>query len=132
MGRIGAHTGGHLDILVNNAGAAYEARVGSGAMSVRDAWNASWDVNVTGTHVLMDRAAPLLLKADDPRVLFLASGTSSLGETEGGELPALKRLNASPEAGCACRLSFSFSFSLLWDPEEPPFFFGFVFFLKKK
>lgn len=43
-------------------------------------WNKSWDVNITGTQVLTHALVPLLLKSSDPRLLFLASGTSSMGE----------------------------------------------------
>ena len=98
---IAAHTErGHLDILVNNAGAAYDSRIASGAMGMREAWNASWDTNVTGTQVLTSLAVPLLLKAEDPRLIFLASGTSTLKGTERRDSEMLKRLNASPPAGC--------------------------------
>ncbi|MDI1489988.1 MAG: hypothetical protein OHK93_001187 [Ramalina farinacea] len=97
---IAAHTErGHLDILVNNAGAAYDSRIASGTMGMREAWNASWDTNVTGTQVLTSLAVPLLLKAEDPRLIFLASGTSTLAGTESKENDMLKRLNGSPPAG---------------------------------
>jgi NAD(P)-dependent dehydrogenase (short-subunit alcohol dehydrogenase family) len=49
-------------------------------MSMRELWNRSWGVNVTGTQVLTHALVPLLLKSSDPRLLFLASGTSSMGE----------------------------------------------------
>lgn len=64
-------------------------------MSIREAWNASWDTNVTGTHVLTHTAMPLLLKSGDPRLLFLMSGTASLMETE----DATSRLNQAPPKG---------------------------------
>lgn len=90
-----------LDILVNNAGAQFDAQIVQGKMTVREAFNKSWDVNVSGTHVLTMHAVPLLLKSDDPRMLFLTSGTAPLTETEFTEKdgPIYARLNASPPAG---------------------------------
>ncbi|KAK7934534.1 hypothetical protein PG985_000029 [Apiospora marii] len=62
-----------------------------------------WDVNVSGTHVLTQLAAPLLLKSGseggNPRLLFVTSGTSTLAETEDFDTPMGRRLNASPAAG---------------------------------
>lgn len=68
-------------------------------MSVRDAFNATWDTNVSGTHVLTSLAVPLLLKSRDPRLMFVTSGTSSLTETESVDSPPLQRINASPPKG---------------------------------
>lgn len=90
---------GKLDVLINNAGASFDYAASQGKMSVRDAFNSAWDVNVTGTHVLTNEFAPLLLKSSNPRLLFVTSGTSSLQETEQFDTPQLARLNASPEAG---------------------------------
>lgn len=50
----------------------------SGDMSVREAWNASWDVNVTGTQILTETFAGMIVKSKNPRILFITSGTSSL------------------------------------------------------
>jgi len=47
-------------------------------MSIREAWNASWDTNVSGTHVLTHTMAPLLLASASPRLLFITSGLSNL------------------------------------------------------
>lgn len=47
-------------------------------MSVREAWNATWDINVTGTHICTQTFLPLLLKSPDPRLIFNTSGMSSL------------------------------------------------------
>ena len=89
---------GRLDALVNNAGAQLDALVGQGKLTKRQMLNQNWDINVTGTCILSDLAIPLLLKSEDPRVLFLTSGTASLTETEmEGAISA--RLNVSPEAG---------------------------------
>lgn len=93
---------GHLDALVNNAGAGFDGKIRDGSMSLREAFNASWDTNVSGTHVLTHLAVPLLLKSSDPRLLFVTSGTSSMFETEPenwGNMVHLPRLNASPEKG---------------------------------
>ncbi|KAJ7844125.1 hypothetical protein B0H14DRAFT_2777697 [Mycena olivaceomarginata] len=95
-------THGHLDVLINNAGAGFDGEIRDGAMSIREAFNASWDTNVTGTHVLTTLAVPLLLKSANPRLLFLTSGTSSITETDPavwGAFPALARINASPAKG---------------------------------
>lgn len=49
-------------------------------MSTREMWNASWNVNVTGTYILTETFVPLLLKSSHPRLLFITSGTSTLTE----------------------------------------------------
>ncbi|KAM0716955.1 hypothetical protein Q7P37_006807 [Cladosporium fusiforme] len=90
---------GELDTLINNAGANFDHAASQGEMTVREAFNASWDVNVAGTHIMTHEFAPLLLKSSQPRLLFITSGTSALTETENFEYPPLARLNASPEAG---------------------------------
>jgi NAD(P)-dependent dehydrogenase (short-subunit alcohol dehydrogenase family) len=71
-------------------------------MSLREAFNASWDTNVTGAHVLTTLAAPLLLKSADPRLLFITSGTSSMTETDPSlweTVPTLAGINVSPAKG---------------------------------
>lgn len=93
---------GRLDALVNNAGAGFDGQIRDGGMSIRDAFNASWDTNVSGTHVLTHLAIPLLVKSSDPRLMFVTSGTSSISETDPenwGNMQHLARLNASPEKG---------------------------------
>ncbi|KAJ7353070.1 hypothetical protein DFH08DRAFT_738910 [Mycena albidolilacea] len=93
---------GRIDILINNAGATFDGAVPDGTMSLREAFNASWDTNVSGTHVLTTLAVPLLLKSADPRLLFITSGTSSMTETDPSlweTVPTLARLNASPAKG---------------------------------
>lgn len=95
-------THGHLDILINNAGAAFDAEHIAGRMSIRETFNASWDVNVSGTQVLTALAVPLLLKSADPRLLFVTSGTSSLYETVSEnctDAALAARINSSPEKG---------------------------------
>jgi NAD(P)-dependent dehydrogenase (short-subunit alcohol dehydrogenase family) len=90
---------GRVDVLINNGGASYDPLVDQGKMSLRDALNASWDTNVSGTHVLTTLAIPLLLKSADPRLLFITSGTSSMRETERFNNPTHVRLNSSPAKG---------------------------------
>ncbi|KAI3317356.1 NAD(P)-binding protein [Xylariaceae sp. AK1471] len=90
---------GRLDVLINNAGASFDYDMLEGRMSLREGFNASWNVNVTGTHILTTLAVPLLLKSSDPRLIFIASGTATLAETERTDVPALARINSSPPAG---------------------------------
>ena len=54
-------------------------------MTARQAWNKAWDVNVTGAHIMTTTFLPLLLKSQDPRLLFLTSGLSSLRENSDGD-----------------------------------------------
>jgi NAD(P)-dependent dehydrogenase (short-subunit alcohol dehydrogenase family) len=92
-------TFGRLDILVNNGGAGFDGTLRDGQLSIREAWNKSWDTNVSGTQVLTTEAVPLLLKSTDPRLMFITSGTSALTLTEKFDHPALQRINASPAPG---------------------------------
>jgi NAD(P)-dependent dehydrogenase (short-subunit alcohol dehydrogenase family) len=64
-------------------------------MSIREMWNQSWNVNVTGTYVLTVTFAPLLIKSSEPRLLFITSGTSTMTEHDN---PALA-INKSPAKG---------------------------------
>jgi NAD(P)-dependent dehydrogenase (short-subunit alcohol dehydrogenase family) len=90
---------GKVDTLINNAGANFDGEAAAGNLSLRKAWQKSWDVNVAGTHVLTTTFVPLLLKSKDPRLCFVTSGTSALTETEKFDYPPLARINASPPAG---------------------------------
>ncbi|KIW75845.1 hypothetical protein Z517_10590 [Fonsecaea pedrosoi CBS 271.37] len=72
---------GRLDVLINNAGGQLEPRMSSGELTMRQMWNKSWDVNVTGTYILTYTLIPLLLKSSDPRLLFITSGTATLTES---------------------------------------------------
>lgn len=90
---------GRLDVLINNGGASFDAVHQAGKMTLREAWNASWDTNVSGTQVLTTLSIPLLLKSANPRLLFVTSGTSSLQETERFDGPVYQRLNGSPDKG---------------------------------
>ncbi|KAI8182453.1 Short-chain dehydrogenase/reductase tropE [Colletotrichum sp. SAR 10_75] len=77
---------GRLDYLVNNAGKILTYT------SPREAFNAMYNTNVSGQHVVTLSFAPLLIKSDDPRLLFLTSGTAHLArfaeEFWPGEAPA--------------------------------------------
>ncbi|KAI2605447.1 NAD(P)-binding protein [Hypoxylon fragiforme] len=96
---IASRFAGRLDVLVNNGGGTFDQHVPAGNLSLREAWNKSWETNVTGTHVLTTLAVPLLLKSADPRLLFITSGTSALKGTEDNVTPAMQRLNFNPEPG---------------------------------
>ncbi len=90
---------GRLDALVNNAGANFDAELQAGKMSHREVWNKTWDVNVSGAQVMTELFMPLLLKSNDPRLIFITSGTACLTETEVSDNPMLERINAAPAAG---------------------------------
>jgi NAD(P)-dependent dehydrogenase (short-subunit alcohol dehydrogenase family) len=93
---------GRIDTLINNAGAGFDVDIRDNKVGLREGFNAAWDINVSGTHVLTTLAAPLLLKSADPRLLFITSGTSSLIETDPGmwhNMEHLACLNASPPKG---------------------------------
>ncbi|KAI1069510.1 hypothetical protein LB507_008557 [Fusarium sp. FIESC RH6] len=82
---------GKLDALINNAGAQLDQQATAGKMTAREMWNKTYDFNVTGTHILTWNFAPLLLESNDPRLMFIASGTSSLAGTENPDFPANKQ-----------------------------------------
>ena len=90
---------GRVDVLINNAGASFELEVQAGRLTLREAWNKTWDVNLSGTQVMTELFMPLLLKSNDPRLLFITSGTACLTETEIINSPMLERLNTSPAGG---------------------------------
>lgn len=71
----------HIDSLINNAGAGYDHEAKAGKLTIREAWNKTFDVNVSGAYMVTHVFMPLLLKSADPRLLFLTSGLSSLTRT---------------------------------------------------
>ncbi|KIX98126.1 uncharacterized protein Z520_06206 [Fonsecaea multimorphosa CBS 102226] len=83
---------GRLDVLVNNAGSQFDLKLSTGELTMREMWNKSWEVNVTGTYILTYTLVPLLLKSSDPRLLFITSGTSTLAEHTNQAMP----INRSP------------------------------------
>ncbi|OAA36864.1 NAD(P)-binding domain protein [Metarhizium rileyi] len=84
---------GHVDVLVNNAGADLTTL---SQLSIREGWNQTYDVNVTGTQLFTSAFASLLLasKASPPRLLFITSGLASVGERAAGLSP--KYMKAPP------------------------------------
>jgi NAD(P)-dependent dehydrogenase (short-subunit alcohol dehydrogenase family) len=80
-----------------STGAGYDHAYQTNTMSLRDAYNKTWNVNVTGTHIMTMTFMPLLFASSSPRVLFSASGTASLIETEDPNL--FFHLNDAPPAG---------------------------------
>lgn len=90
---------GRLDVLVNNAGGNFDNELQERRLSLRETWNKSFDVNVSGTMVITSDFVPLLLKAPNPRLLFTTSGTSTLAGSESTSTPPLKAINSSPSAG---------------------------------
>lgn len=84
---------GRVDVLINNAGGQFDPLVKAGKLTVREAFNKAWDVNVAGTHVLTETFAPLLLKGSNPRLIFMASGTATLAGTDNTNIPVNKPAN---------------------------------------
>ena len=60
---------------------------------MREMWNKTWDVNVTGTYIVTHTLMPLLLKSPDPRLVFITSGTATLAESTNLAVP----VNHSPK-----------------------------------
>ncbi|KAJ9619714.1 uncharacterized protein PV06_00004 [Exophiala oligosperma] len=89
---------GNLDVLINNAGVGVDREIQAGKLGLRDGWNRTWDVNVTGAHVTTTLFVPLLLKSSKPRLLFMTSGTSVLADTERMDAN-YATINAYPPAG---------------------------------
>lgn len=55
-----------------------DQQIDRGNMTVREAYNRSWNINVTGAHILTLTFLPLLLQSAEPRLVFNTSGVSSL------------------------------------------------------
>ena len=49
---------------------------------MRQMWNQSWNINTVGTQIMTSVFMPLLLQSNNPRLLFITSGTSTLAGTE--------------------------------------------------
>ncbi|KAL4940176.1 hypothetical protein BDV06DRAFT_213706 [Aspergillus oleicola] len=79
---------GKLDALINNAGAQFDQAAAHNELTLREAYNKSWDVNVTGTHIMTYTFVPLLLNSSSPRIIFVTSGASTLKGTESRTIPA--------------------------------------------
>jgi NAD(P)-dependent dehydrogenase (short-subunit alcohol dehydrogenase family) len=93
---------GRLDSLINNAGTychffrqysrltivggSFDGimRNDPSPKGIRAAWDKTYSLNVTSTQVVTDIFAPLLIASPHPRLLFVTSGISSLGNCSGG------------------------------------------------
>jgi NAD(P)-dependent dehydrogenase (short-subunit alcohol dehydrogenase family) len=64
-------------------------------MTMREMWNESWNVNTSGTQIMTSTFIPLLLRSNNPRLLFITSGTSTLAGTNNLTLA----INKSPAKG---------------------------------
>lgn len=97
---------GKLDVLVNNAGKFTTYDHGQAVLIIvaggshdavmyknptmaglREAFDHTYSVNLTSTHVLTHVLAPLIIKSSQPRVLFVTSGLSSLELCSGDNHP---------------------------------------------
>jgi NAD(P)-dependent dehydrogenase (short-subunit alcohol dehydrogenase family) len=76
-----------IDVLINNAGASFDQEVPKGTMTIRQAYNKAWNVNVAGAHVVTETFLPLLLRSSDPRLIFNTSGLSSLHDSSDVDNP---------------------------------------------
>ena len=74
------------------AGGQFDQQLAQGKMSMREMWAKTWDVNTTGTYIVTEAFAPLLLKSTDPRLIFITSGTSTLAESDNLKIPVNKPL----------------------------------------
>ncbi|CAM6004115.1 unnamed protein product [Sphagnum balticum] len=61
----------HIDVLINNAGAAF-GNTPESKLTLREAFNKTYDVNLSGTHIMTYTFIRLLLRSSDPRLLFVA------------------------------------------------------------
>ncbi|KAH0370270.1 NAD(P)-binding protein, partial [Aureobasidium melanogenum] len=74
-----------VDVLINNAGTvrgSFDHLAANGKMSQRENWLKAWNVNTVGTQIMTHTFVPLLLQSTNPRLVFLTSGTSTLGGPE--------------------------------------------------
>jgi NAD(P)-dependent dehydrogenase (short-subunit alcohol dehydrogenase family) len=89
------------DVLRLTAGASFESVLdqpkedGSGKWTAKDIWTRSYNLNVVSTHFLTETFVPLLLKSDEPRILFISTSISSLTHQGAGPYP----VDLSPPAG---------------------------------
>jgi NAD(P)-dependent dehydrogenase (short-subunit alcohol dehydrogenase family) len=79
-----------MNVLTKVPGAQFDNKYFAGElgnMSMRDMFNKSWDVNVSGTHILTHTFIPLLLNSSEPRIVFITSGTANLTDSTNMALP---------------------------------------------
>lgn len=67
-------------------GGQFDQQYYQGRMAMRDMWNKTWNVNVTGTYIMTHTFVPLLLKSSDPRLIFITSGVSTLAGSADGSI----------------------------------------------
>lgn len=65
--------------MLTDAGATFDIEYLRGNVGLRDCFNNAYDVNVAGTHVMTATFVPLLLKSNDPRIIFVA-GLSNINQ----------------------------------------------------
>ncbi|WWC61901.1 uncharacterized protein I303_104487 [Kwoniella dejecticola CBS 10117] len=86
---------GRLDVLINNAGILIDHQGQSEGLTTRQIFSKSFDVNVTGAHIVTDTFAPLLVQSRDPKLLFLGTSMASLVISQNPSL----YFNQSPPSG---------------------------------
>ncbi|KAJ5116904.1 hypothetical protein N7456_001252 [Penicillium angulare] len=77
---------GYIDALINNAGANFDIPHLAGKVSLRESFTNAYDVNVAGTHVMTHTFVPLLLKSNDPRLIFVG-GLSQINKAAQSYFP---------------------------------------------
>ncbi|RYP91674.1 hypothetical protein DL770_002199 [Monosporascus sp. CRB-9-2] len=70
-----------IDVASDESIAKAFETIREGTLTTREAWNKTFDVNVTGAYLVTTSFMPLLLKSTDPRLVFVTSGLSSLTRT---------------------------------------------------
>jgi NAD(P)-dependent dehydrogenase (short-subunit alcohol dehydrogenase family) len=73
----------------------YDMQVGSGQLTVRQAYERAFSVNVASAHVLTEVFVDLLLLSKAPRIVFITTSIASLNEHSDPGIP----LNHAPPAG---------------------------------
>lgn len=74
----------HIDAFINNAGAQFDSQYASGKLSQREMWNENYNTNITSTYIVTETFMSLILASQDPRLVFVSSGTSSQDEASRG------------------------------------------------
>ncbi|KAH7075224.1 hypothetical protein FB567DRAFT_452657, partial [Paraphoma chrysanthemicola] len=68
----------HIDVLVNNAGVMLQTVHSDGVTTKRQAFQNSFNINITGSALITDACIPLLSKSSLPRILFVSSTLGSI------------------------------------------------------
>jgi len=77
-------------------GAAYDFIARDGKMTMREAWNKSYSLNVTATHFLTETFVALLLKSPSPSIIFISSRVGSIQSQIDKGIPIM---DSSPDKG---------------------------------